>query len=160
MSPADPPRPTASRSTNTSTLETCIDIAASAERTWDVLTDFPAYPGWNPFIIMIEGKLKPGASLVLKLSLPGKPAMTFKPQLTTVNPPRELRWVGQVLAPGLLDGAHGFEIESTGPDRCRLHHVEDFSGVLLPLFIPALQEATRGGFEAMNRALKARAERI
>ncbi len=140
-------------------LDTSVEIAATARRVWAILTDFAAYPQWNPFIVLIEGKPKSGAKLTLKLALPGKPVMTFKPRLKVVAPPRELRWVGQVLAPGLLDGEHGFEIEALGPDRCRLRHVEDFSGVLVPLFIPALQQATRAGFGAMNQALKERAER-
>ena len=141
------------------TLETDIEIDAPAERVWAVLCDFAAYPEWNPFIVNIQGKAKPGARLTIQLSVPGKPVMSFKPRLKVVAPPRELRWVGQVMAPGLLDGEHGFEITPLGPGRCRLRHVEDFSGVLLPLFVTALRDSTRAGFEAMNRALKDRAER-
>jgi hypothetical protein len=140
-----------------SKLDTSIDIAASPERVWSILADFAAYPTWNPFIVLIEGKARPGARLKVRLVLPGKPAMNFTPQLKVVAPPRELRWVGHVLAPGLLDGEHGFEIEPVD-QGCRLRHAEEFSGVLVPLFVPALQEATRAGFEAMNRALKHRAE--
>jgi hypothetical protein len=43
-------------------------------------------------------------------------------------------------------------------EACRLYHTERFSGVLLPLFGEGLLEATRRGFEAMNAALKTRAE--
>ena len=139
-------------------LDTSIDIAASPERVWEILTDFPAYPLWNPFITAITGAVKAGTVLTVQLSLPGKPAMSFKPTLKVVDHPRELRWAGQVLAPDLFDGEHGFEIERLDEGNCRLRHAELFSGVLVPLFIPALQDATRAGFEAMNRALKARAE--
>jgi uncharacterized protein YndB with AHSA1/START domain len=31
-------------------LHTEIEIDASAERVWDILTDFASYPQWNPFI--------------------------------------------------------------------------------------------------------------
>ena len=138
-------------------LDTSIDIAAAPDRVWDILTDFPAYPAWNPFITAIAGAVMKGAVLTVQLAVPGKPVMSFKPVLKVVERPRELRWAGQVLAPGLFDGEHGFEIERLD-GGCRLRHVEVFSGVLVPLFIPALQDATRAGFEAMNRALKQRAE--
>ena len=139
-------------------LEPTIDIDVSRERVWEILTDFAAYPLWNPFITEISGALEVGAVLKVHLALPAKPPMSFKPTLKVVDRPRELRWAGQVLAPGLFDGEHGFEIEALDAGRCRLRHVEVFSGVLVPLFIPALQDVTRAGFEAMNRALKARAE--
>jgi hypothetical protein len=41
---------------------------------------------------------------------------------------------------------------------CRFHHAERFSGILLPPVSKGLFEATRQGFEAMNAALKTRAE--
>ena len=31
-------------------IVTQMDIAASPERVWSILMDFPAYPQWNPFI--------------------------------------------------------------------------------------------------------------
>ena len=35
-----------------------IEIAASPERVWQVLTDFASYPKWNPFILSLSGRLK------------------------------------------------------------------------------------------------------
>jgi hypothetical protein len=139
-------------------LESAVEIAASAERVWTVLTDFAAYPQWNPFMIQVAGRIRRRARLTVQIALPGRPVITFKPKLKTVVRSRELRWIGGVLAPGLLDGEHSFELEPLGEGRCRLWQREHFSGVLAPLFTPALQEATRGGFEAMNQALKLRAE--
>ena len=141
-------------------LDTSIDIAAVPDRVWDILTDFPAYPAWNPFIVAIAGEVMQGAVLTVRLAVPGKPVMSFKPVLKVVDRPRQLRWAGQVLAPGLFDGEHGFEIEPLDGGGCRLRHVEAFSGVLVPVFLPALQDATRAGFEAMNQALKLRAEAV
>ena len=140
-------------------LASTVEIGAAAKRVWAILTDFPAYPQWNPFIVSIEGRLRSGAVLTLRLALPDKPVMTFKPRLKIVSSPRELRWVSQVLAPGLFEGEHGFRIEPLASDRCRLRYLEDFSGVFVPMLVPGLQQASRAGFGAMNQALKERAER-
>jgi hypothetical protein len=72
-------------------------------------------------------------------------------------PQRELKWLGHLLLPGLFDGEHKFHIEDHG-ETCRFHQSERFSGILLPLFGAAMFAATRRGFEAMNAALKVRAE--
>ncbi|MGF1663466.1 MAG: SRPBCC family protein [Kineosporiaceae bacterium] len=37
------------------TVITTIDIDAGPQAVWDVLTDFPAYPEWNPFMDRIDG---------------------------------------------------------------------------------------------------------
>lgn len=37
-------------------LHSEIEITASAERTWLILTDFASYPRWNPFIRRISGE--------------------------------------------------------------------------------------------------------
>ena len=39
-------------------ISTEIEISASDEEVWQVLSDFDAYPEWNPFIKTIEGKLE------------------------------------------------------------------------------------------------------
>ena len=36
-------------------VETEIDIAAPPERVWEVLTDFAAFPGWNPMLPEVRG---------------------------------------------------------------------------------------------------------
>ena len=84
--------------------------------------------------------------------------MTFRPVVLTVTPGRELRWRGRLLMPGLFDGEHAFQLEMLSTAGCRLHHAERFSGLLVGLMSGSLLDATREGFEAMNGALKRRAE--
>jgi hypothetical protein len=83
--------------------------------------------------------------------------MTFKPTVLAADPAHELRWLGRVLMPGLFDGEHGFRLEPTAAG-CRLHHGEEFRGILVPLFKRMLDNTARG-FTAMNDALKVRVER-
>lgn len=44
----------------TKQLASTIDIDASPQRVWQVLTDFAAYPDWNPFIVRAEGRPEEG----------------------------------------------------------------------------------------------------
>ena len=138
-------------------IETAMHIRAPAARVWSILTDFPAYPGWNPFITAAEGELSPGARLKITIAPPGHRPMTFRPVVLVVTPEYELRWLGRLLMPGLFDGEHAFGLEQQ-PESCRVLHGERFSGFLLPFIGKQLFEATRQGFEAMNTALKQRAE--
>ena len=84
--------------------------------------------------------------------------MTFKPTVTRVDSGRELRWLGRLLLPGIFDGEHIFEVSFLGEKRTQLTQRETFRGLLVPLLWSSLNTNTRKGFEAMNVALKARAE--
>lgn len=138
-------------------LRTQIEIEATPDRVWEILTDFAAYPEWNPFIHMIQGQAAVGSKLEVRIEPPGGRAMTFKPTVLEAAPRRELRWLGRVLVPGLFDGEHSLRIEPIGDSRVRFVQAERFSGVLVPLFGKSL-EKTQRGFTAMNEALKRRAE--
>lgn len=91
-------------------LYTEIQINAPPERVWRLLTDFASYPKWNPFIRRANGKPEKGEKLEVYLQPEGK-GMTFRPLVLTVEPGRELRWLGHLLIPGLFDGEHIFIIE-------------------------------------------------
>ena len=141
------------------TLRTEIDIAAAADRVWDVLTDFAAYPRWNPFIRQVDGVLAPRARLRVRIQPPGGRAMTFHPTVLRVEDGRHFSWRGRTLLPGLFDGEHAFDLEPTR-DSTRFVHGEVFRGVLVPFLAATLRTMTRQGFEAMNAALKKRVEAL
>jgi hypothetical protein len=136
-----------------------IEIDASADEVWSVLTDFPAFPDWNPFILKAEGDLVAGQHITVELQPPGHRATSFKPELLSVEPRRSFRWLGRVMMPGIFDGEHIHEIEPLGPGRVRYVQREQFHGVLVPFFGGMLRDAQRG-FTDMNAALKARVERV
>ena len=138
-------------------LAKTIEIDASADRVWAVLTDFDAYPEWNPFIRRISGKPEKGGRLEVQIEPPGGRAMTFKPTVLEAEPGRALRWLGRVIVPGLLDGEHSFRIEPLGDSRVRFVQAERFTGALVP-FLGKNLERTERGFAEMNEALKRRVE--
>ena len=139
------------------TVEAGIDIAAPRWRVWQVLTDVERYPAWNPFITSVDGALREGSKLQVRIEPPGRRAVTFEPTVVALAQERELRWRGRLLMPGLFDGEHAFRLEER-VDGCRFRQAVRLSGVLVPLLGAGLLEATRRGFEAMNVVLKARAE--
>jgi len=141
-------------------IRTEIDIEASAGRVWDSLTDFPAFPEWNPFIRRISGEPKVGTKLEVLMQSSGTRGMTFRPTVMKLERDRELRWLGRLAVPGLFDGEHIFEIEELGARRVHFVQRERFRGILVPLLARSLDRDTKRGFEAMNRALRARAESI
>jgi hypothetical protein len=136
-----------------------IEIQASAERVWQLLTDFARFPEWNPFMRRASGEVKAGARLEVYMQPSGASGTTFKPTVLNAEPNRELRWLGRLIIPGLFDGEHILTIEPLDTNRVRFVQREIFKGLLVPLFARRLDTDTRRGFEEMNRALKARAER-
>ncbi len=139
-------------------LHSHVEIEASASRVWDILVDVQAYPLWNPFIVTIEGAVRPGGRLAVEIRPPGRRRMTFRPAVLAADPHRELRWLGRLVLPGLFDGEHVFTIAPLSSGRVRFSQRETFRGLLVPLMPRSLWEATRRGFEEMNGALKRRAE--
>ena len=138
-------------------LNTEILIEAAPRTLWSVLTDFAAYPEWNPFIVQVQGRPIPDSRLRVRLQPPGGRPMTFRPRVLRVEPDRELRWLGHVLVSGLFDGEHILRLEPV-EGGTRFVQREEFRGLLLPLLWRGLDTKTRAGFEAMNMSLKNRAE--
>jgi hypothetical protein len=135
-----------------------IEISASAEKVWQVLTDFDSFPEWNPFIKMIEGNIEVGEKFKVFLKLPDSKSMTFRPKCLKAEQKKELRWIGHMIIPGLFDGEHSFIIEPVEDNKVRFIQKELFRGIFTPLIMKSIGEKTQQGFEEMNRALKERAE--
>jgi hypothetical protein len=139
-------------------LQADIEIQATPERVWEVLTDFGGYADWNPFMIHAAGQAAVGSRLEVRMRPPGRRPTTFRPQVLEAEPGRRLRWLGRVLVPGLFDGEHSFTIRPAGPGRVSLSQDERFRGILAPVLLRFIAEPTLLGFRQMNQALKDRAE--
>ena len=136
------------------TINTTVDIAASRDAVWRILTDFPSYNEWNPSF-RIEGTLEVGTKLVVHLT----DGMTFRPKVLAATHGKELRWLGKLGVRGIFAGEHFFLLTSNDDGTTRLQHGERFSGVLVAL---AKGSADKGatGYEAFSQALKQRVEQL
>lgn len=142
----------------TKQLQSSIDIDATPSRVWAVLADFAAYPDWNPFIVSASGAPEVGKRLTLRMQPTRGRGVTLRPTVLEAEAGRALRWLGRLGVRGLFDAEHRFTLEEREDGRTRLSQTEDFSGALVPLMSRSLDRGTLPAFQAMNEALKARAE--
>jgi hypothetical protein len=138
------------------TLQASVQIHASPQRVWAVLTDLAAYSHWNPFIISSAGQLRPGATLVNRMH-DATGDTTFTPVVQVADPGRELQWIGRVGPGGIFDGRHTFTIRQIGPGLVLFTQREDFTGVAVPFYEGHLHADTLPMFRAMNAALAVQA---
>jgi hypothetical protein len=124
---------------------------------WAILTDFAAYPKWNPFIVSIQGDQRAGGRLLVSIRPPGHEAMSFKPKVVRFEPAHELRWLGRVGLPKVFDGEHVHQVESLPNGGSRYTQSETFRGILVPFLGGSITDAQKG-FVEMCQALKQRAE--
>jgi hypothetical protein len=93
------------------TIRSAIEIRAPLETVWQVLTDFAAYPEWNPHIRLVRGKPGPNRRISIHSAPPGGRGIRFRPRITSWQPPNELRWKVAFLSPRLFTGERGFRLE-------------------------------------------------
>lgn len=136
-------------------LRTDIEIDARPDRVWAILTDL-TQPGTRSSSPSEASQLW-GSKLEVWIAPPEGKAMTFKPTVLNAEPNRELRWLGRVLLPRILDGEHMLLLEPLAGGRVRFRAGRAFRGVLVPFLAKALAKTERG-FTTMNEALKCRAE--
>ena len=140
-------------------LRCATEIDAPAGVVWRTLTDLEHFAEWNPFIREASGSTAVGATVHVRAEPRPGLHLPFDATILEREEERELRWRGSFLAPWLAGGEHTFTIEPLGERRVRFVQREIFSGVLPRLLAPLLVRETRRGFDAMNQALKERAER-
>jgi hypothetical protein len=137
-------------------IRTETEIDAPPAAVWAVLTDFAAYPEWNPFITEASGTLAVGEVLTLHM-VPGEGrAQTFTPEVRAVRENAELVWLGALRWPWLFSAEHRFTLSEVG-GATRLVHSEVFRGALVGL-LRSMIDQTERDFRALNAALKDRVE--
>ena len=85
--------------------------------------------------------------------------MTLHCTVVRVEPNRELCWKYHDILPVLFSGEYSAIIEPMDGNTIRFIDREVFNGLLVSSQAKDIDTHTRQGFEAMDRALKARAEK-
>ncbi len=139
-------------------IKTEIGIHAPASRVWEVLTDFPSYPEWNPFVLEVDGDVRERAAIHYRFEMPRGVRIRTAAVVLKFERERELRFSAHFLSRSVFRGDHYFAIEPTDRDGVIFHHGEVISGVLSPIVRLILQRYGSEMFRALNDALKRRAE--
>lgn len=141
-------------------LRTEIEIRASPEKVWKIMTDLDKYPEWHPYATAV-GKVVVGekVDLALKPATPAAKGMVLHCIVTKAEANHEFRWKYFVGAAMLFSGEHTFTIEPIDANHVRFIDREVFNGLLVPLQAKDIDTNSKDSFIAMDNALKARAEK-
>jgi uncharacterized protein YndB with AHSA1/START domain len=144
-------------------LRTSIDLDATPELVWEVLTDVSAYPTWTPGLTSAEGSFVAGGSVVFEFpSMHGLLRTTVPATVTELVPGRRLRYTlrfARLGIPGLLDTEHTATI-AVRDGGVRLWLELRVRGLLLALMVHSLSPDETPTFRDMPTALKARIEAV
>jgi hypothetical protein len=136
-------------------ISATIEIAAPPEHVWAVLADLASYPQWHPMFREASGQLAAGNTITLTSTHPTTDrTMTAKVKVLTAEPAAELRWMSSVL--GLMRSERSFTLSPAGGGT-RLVQAGSYRG-LVARFPAKTIRRIQDGFEAINRAIKQRAE--
>ena len=128
-------------------------IGASADRVWALLTDAAGFPKWNSTVSSIEGEIKEGQTLKLKVPAQKR---TFTPKVSNVEPGRSMIW-SDGMAP-MFKGVRTFTLTPQGDGSTEFAMTEVFSGLMLPMIKGSLPDFAPV-FEAYADDLKRAAEK-
>ncbi|MEZ5925579.1 MAG: SRPBCC domain-containing protein [Hyphomicrobiaceae bacterium] len=133
-----------------------VEIAASPDTIWELLTDAPHYPRWNSTVERVEGEIASGGKL--KVFTKAAPDRGFPLTVTAFERPGRMVWSGGMPL-GLFKGERTYEITARAGGRTAFVMREVFSGLLAPLItrsIPDLQPAFDAFAADLKRAAEAR----
>jgi hypothetical protein len=138
-------------------IETQIQIETSVENVWSIFSDFTQYHEWNPFLREVQGALKEGECLKIKVALSNGKVKFAEPKIEKITRGKEIWFLTKKRF--LFTGKHYFIFEAISPSKTRVIHGEIFSGIL-PFFLwHRIKKVFSASFEEMNKALKLRAEK-
>lgn len=136
-------------------ISAAIQINASPQHVWAILADLASYPQWNPLFRQASGQLTAGSTVTLKAVRPGtERVMTVKVKVLAAEPAVQLSWVSSL--PGIISGEHSFTL-TPADGGTRLIQIETYRGLLGRMSAKSIRH-TKASFEAVNQAIKQRAE--
>jgi uncharacterized protein YndB with AHSA1/START domain len=129
-----------------------IEIVASPQAVWDVLTDLESWPRWKSDVksMSVEGALAKGTVFRWRAG-PG----TITSTIQDVRPPTLIAWTGTTFG---IKARHVYRLEPRG-EGTLVHTEESYEGLVARLLRGSLQNTLEKGLSDGLRSLKAETER-
>jgi uncharacterized protein YndB with AHSA1/START domain len=129
-----------------------IDIAASPQAVWEILTDLESWPRWNPDVKSMDaqGELAQGSVFRWKAG-PG----TITSTIQEVEPARRIAWTGTTFG---VKAKHVYRLEARG-EGTRVHTEESYEGLVARLLRGSLRKTLEKSLSDGLRHLKTETER-
>jgi uncharacterized protein YndB with AHSA1/START domain len=128
-----------------------IEIAGAPEAVWDVLTDFRAWPSWNPDVksMSFAGEVAEGSEFKWKAG-PG----TITSTIRRVERPLLIGWTGKTLG---TNAVHVYRLESRD-GKTLVSTEESFDGLIARIFRGSLRKTVKKSLDTGLQYLEARVE--
>jgi hypothetical protein len=131
-----------------------INVRATPETIWALLTNAADFPRWNSTVKSIDGDIALGSRLALRVTI--APERVFKPKVTELISGKRMVW-SDGAAP-MFKGVRVFTLTPRPDGTTDFAMAETFSGVMLPLIKGSLPDFGPP-FEQYAADLKREAER-
>ena len=140
-------------------VTTSIEIAATPETVWAVLSDLASYPRWHPVFLSVTGPLTAGSTLTITTTHPtsGR-TITGKVKVRAAEPGRELRWVSRLAGMTISERVFALSPDAAGTVLVQSQTYRGLGGQRGGRLTLTSLSRIRGAFEAINQAIKSEAE--
>ena len=137
-------------------IEYRIGVQAPAALVWEILSDLPAWDGWNPMYPQASGRLLIGEWLALTEQIPGHAARRITPTVVDWVPNAQVIWQDKM--PGLVRLTRYLEIETLTETGCIFSNGQILEGIGARFVPKPTRAAMRTAFTELGEAMKTRAE--
>lgn len=140
-------------------IDRTLEIAAPADVVWEVITDFPRYGEWNPFILKCESSLVPGEPIDLRVKLMAVP----QPQREWISehvPGQRFGYSMKPMPLGALSSKRSHSVEPQVSGHTLYHSHFELNGWLMPVVRGLLGRRLEKGFAGMTTGIQTRAEQL
>ncbi len=144
---------------NMQTVSTEIDIQASPEKVWSILTDIDKWHKWSPTINASSGDAAVGSTVTITMMSKeaGKDGPKYNPTFLRLDEPNTFHWRAHMMAGFIFTNDKIIELEKTDTGT-KLTHKETFKGLMAAMMKGQMDKGVPPMLNMMNEALKELAE--